>query len=183
MSHDPSPEAKLILVLGGASSGKSAYAESRLLAMAGPDIRPLYLATATAQDREMERRIDRHRERRGGLWETQECSGDLARALRKAGGRAALVDCLTLWLNGLFAQEAPPEDDLHAIDALESVIADYAGPLVIVSNEIGWGVVPVYRSARRFRERHGLLNQRIARVVDEVVLVTAGLPLVLKSNG
>ena len=165
------------LVLGGARSGKSALAE-RLTLSAGAH--PLYIATAEARDDEMRARIADHRTRRDGQgWETREAPLDLAPVLAADPGRPALVDCLTLWLtNHLLA-----EHDLEAeTAALLAALRGRPGPTVLVSNEVGLGIVPDNALARRFRDAAGRLNQRVAQVSDLVVFTAAGLPLVLKGT-
>lgn len=171
----PSHSASVTLVLGGARSGKSAYAEA-LVEAAG---RGLYLATAEAGDAEMAERIRRHRERRGESWVTVEEPLDLAGALRRHAhpGRPILVDCLTLWLSNLMAAGHDVDGEMTA---LADGFATLAGPLVLVSNEVGLGLVPETPLGRAFRDHAGRLNQTIARKADRVVFIAAGLPLILK---
>jgi len=167
----------LTLVLGGAASGKSAFAEN-LIRLSG--LRPVYIATAEVRDDEMAARISRHRDRRGADWCNLEAPRALAAALAdRAAGEAVLVDCLTMWLSNHLLDEA----DLAAEGAaLSDALAACAAPVVAVSNEVGHGVVPGNALARRFREAQGWLNQRIAARAGCVVLVTAGLPLALKGR-
>ena len=166
---------KLTLVLGGTRSGKSAYAESLFEGIETP----LYLATGSAGDDEMSDRIARHRERRGERWKTLEEPIGLAAALLRESrpDQPILVDCLTLWLANLMAGE---RDVGQALDALISILPRLKGPVVMVSNEVGWGIVPDNTLARRFRDHAGDLHQRVAVLADSVVLVAAGLPLTLK---
>jgi adenosylcobinamide kinase / adenosylcobinamide-phosphate guanylyltransferase len=166
---------RLTLVLGGARSGKSRHAESLITASAPPWI---YVATAQALDTEMAERIAHHRARRGARWQTVEAPHDLAGAIDKAPPDAGLlVDCLTLWLTNRMLAEADIEADTAAV---ESALARRRGPIVLVSNEVGSGVVPDNALARRFADLQGRLNQRIAARADRVVLVVAGLPLTVK---
>ena len=167
---------RLTLVLGGVRSGKSAHAEALVLASG---LRPVYLATAQALDGEMTARIAHHRERRGAEWLVVEEPLALPEALDRAAGpeRAVLVDCLTLWLTNVLVAGREPEREA---DRLLDVLAGLGGPAVLVSNEVGWGVVPANALARRFADEAGRLHQRIAAVADSVVLVAAGLPLRLK---
>ncbi len=167
----------LTLVVGGARSGKSAFAERLITASARPR---RYIATAEAWDDEMRDRIARHREDRGAAWTTVEAPLDLAAALAQAHrDEAILVDCATLWLtNHLLA-----DHDLVAESArLVAALAACPAPVVIVSNETGWGIVPDNALARRFRDEQGRLNQRLAAEAALVVTVIAGLPMVLKGQ-
>ena len=168
---------RLTLVLGGARSGKSAYAERLIEALPPPW---LYVATAQAWDDEMRARIAQHRARRPGGWETREAPRDLAGLLAGTEpGRPVLVDCLTLWLTNVLLAEA----DLAAeTAALAEACARHPGPLVLVSNEVGFGIVPDNALARRFRDEAGRLHQRLAALADRVVLTVAGLPLVVKGD-
>ena len=167
----------LTLVIGGARSGKSAFAEQLITGSGRPR---RYIATAEAWDEEMRDRITRHRQDRGTGWITVEAPLDLAAAL--AGARpeeAVLVDCATLWLtNHLLA-----EHDLAAeTTGLLAALTTCPAPIVIVSNETGWGIVPENALARRFRDEQGRLNQRLAAASALVVTVIAGLPMVLKGQ-
>jgi|SRR5580658_8417232 adenosyl cobinamide kinase/adenosyl cobinamide phosphate guanylyltransferase len=167
---------KLTLVLGGARSGKSRYAES-LIAMLPPSW--LYVATAEASDEEMAVRISAHRARRGPDWQTVEAPRHLVAALQKAGATPVLVDCLTLWLANLMLADIDIEvETAH----LERALAAAAAPVVLVANEVGFGIVPDYPLGRKFRDLQGTLNQRLAARADRVVLMVAGLPLALKET-
>jgi adenosylcobinamide kinase/adenosylcobinamide-phosphate guanylyltransferase len=168
---------RLTLVLGGARSGKSRYAERLISSLPPPWI---YLATAQAGDEEMAARIAEHRERRGDGWQTVEAPHDLASALRAAApGRPVLVDCLTLWLSNRMLADADLDQET---DALEQVLRHRDAPVALVANEVGSGIVPDNALARRFRDRQGLLNQRLAACADQVVLLVAGLPLIVKGS-
>ncbi|NWG30200.1 MAG: bifunctional adenosylcobinamide kinase/adenosylcobinamide-phosphate guanylyltransferase [Rhodocyclaceae bacterium] len=162
------------LVLGGARSGKSGYAAQRAEATRLPVV---YLATAQALDEEMRERIAHHRAERPDAWRTVEEPLALAAALAReaAPGRCLLVDCLTLWLSNLLLAGREEE-----IEALIAALPALPGALILVSNEVGWGIVPENALARRFRDEQGRLNQRIAQLADRVTLIAAGLPLVLK---
>ena len=164
------------LILGGARSGKSSYAESLARDFNGPRV---YIATAEAGDSEMAERIAAHRKRRGHGWRTVEEATDLPAALADAAGTGTfiLVDCLTLWISNLLLAE---EDCDAALDALIDTLGKSDGQITIVSNEVGLGIVPDNALARRFRDIAGLANQRVAAACDEVILVTAGLPQKLK---
>jgi adenosylcobinamide kinase / adenosylcobinamide-phosphate guanylyltransferase len=165
----------LTLVLGGARSGKSRYAESLITALPSPWI---YVATAEARDAEMAERIAMHRARRGAGWQMIEAPHDLALALETApAGAPVLVDCLTLWLSNRMLADADVDVE---IGHFEEVLDRRAGTVVLVSNEVGFGIVPDNALARRFRDLQGRLNQRIAARADRVTLVVAGLPLIMK---
>ena len=168
---------RLTLVLGGARSGKSRFAET-LVEASG--LAPVYVATATAGDAEMAARIARHRARRGGRWRTVEEPLALAETLagEAAPGRAVLVDCLTLWLANLMAEGRDIDGEREALLAGLAVLS---GPAVLVSNEVGQGIVPESALARRFRDHAGRLHQDIAAAADAVTLVTAGLAQALKA--
>ena len=174
------PRAKaggLTLVLGGARSGKSRYAESLIEKLPPPWV---YIATAEACDAEMEQRIAAHRARRGDRWQTIEAPHDLAGPISHVSkGSAVLIDCLTLWLSNRLLAEADMD---HEIAALESALAKLSGTVVLVSNEVGSGIVPDKVLARQFRDLQGQLNQRIAVKSDRVVLMVAGLPLTVKGS-
>ncbi len=176
-------------VLGGVRSGKSHFAE-RLVAGGDEDEgrgrrQGLYLATADAAlsdaDPEMRERIRRHRARRGGNWTTLEEPIALVEALRAhaRAERPVLVDCLTLWLANLMAAGRDIESE---ISRLEKSLTNLAGPVVLISNEVGQGVVPDNEMARAFRDHAGILHQRIARLADQVVFMVAGLPHYLKTT-
>ena len=168
--------AKLTLVLGGARSGKSRYAEGLITALPPPWT---YIATAEAGDDEMAARIAGHRARRGTQWHTVEASRALVQALSACGAEPVLVDCLTLWLSNLMLAEA--DIDAETVQ-LEQVLAAARGPRVLVANEVGSGIVPSTALGRRFRDQQGLLNQRIAARAEGVILTVAGLPLALKGT-
>jgi adenosylcobinamide kinase / adenosylcobinamide-phosphate guanylyltransferase len=166
------------LVLGGARSGKSRYAER--LVEAGADS-GAYCATAEAGDAEMAARIAAHRARRGAFWRTVEEPLALASivAAESCSNRPLLVDCLTLWLsNVLLAGRSLDEDSA----ALGAALRLAAGPVVLVANEVGMGLVPETALGREFRDAAGRLNQEVATLADRVVFVAAGLPLVLKGG-
>lgn len=181
MAGSPADETKLLprlsLVVGGARSGKSGLAE-RLVSGSGLGRR--YIATAQAWDDEMRDRIARHRADRGAGWITVEAPLDLVAAL--AGARqdeAVLVDCATLWLsNHLLADHDLAAESRALLAALDAC----AAPVVVVSNEVGWGIVPENALARAFRDAQGRLNQQVAAQAGLVVGVMAGLPMVLKGR-
>jgi adenosylcobinamide kinase / adenosylcobinamide-phosphate guanylyltransferase len=168
--------AKLTFVIGGARSGKSRYAENVIAALPPPWC---YVATAEAGDDEMAERIKTHRLRRGTHWQTIEAPRDVAAALGSCGTKPALLDCLTLWLSNLILANS----DIDAeIAQLETAVANVSAPVVMVANEVGFGIVPETSLGRRFRDWQGVLNQRIAARADRVALVVAGLPLAIKGS-
>ncbi|MCP8940863.1 bifunctional adenosylcobinamide kinase/adenosylcobinamide-phosphate guanylyltransferase [Alsobacter sp. SYSU M60028] len=169
---DPLP--RLTLVLGGARSGKSRHAESLVAALPPPW---LYVATAQAFDDEMRERIALHRARRGEGWETVEAPLDLPAALDAAAGRPVLVDCLTLWLTNLLLAE---RDTASAADELARALERAGAPVVLVSSEVGLGIVPENALARRFRDEVGRLHQALAARAGRVLFMVAGLPLTVK---
>ncbi|MGY3610334.1 MULTISPECIES: bifunctional adenosylcobinamide kinase/adenosylcobinamide-phosphate guanylyltransferase [unclassified Bradyrhizobium] len=165
----------IVLITGGARSGKSRRAEARAHTYPG---RPVYIATAEALDAEMEERIARHRARRGDDWIEREAPLDLVQALNKTdGGGARLVDCLTLWLSNLLHAGRNWSDDAAL---LTDALGWQQSSVVLVTNEVGLGIVPDNALARVFRDAAGLLNQQVAAVADEVEFVVAGLPMKVK---
>jgi adenosylcobinamide kinase/adenosylcobinamide-phosphate guanylyltransferase len=192
MSNEP--VRRLILILGGARSGKSAYAEALAASVAGQ--RPiLYLATATSSDDEMRTRILAHQEARPAHWRTVEAPLDpaspLKRALAKVDAPVVLLDCVTLLVANLLLEGAPHEgaviDDIdfvagearvaHALDALLALYERSHFTLIVVSNEVGMGVVPAYPLGRAYRDTLGRANTRLARAADATLLMIAGLPV------
>ena len=165
-----------LFVLGGARSGKSRYAQERVESLPGSLV---YIATAEPLDAEMAERIARHVSDRGERWHTIEAPLDLPRAIADAArtGDAILIDCLTLWLSNLIGADIALD---RAFQELALAIDACDRPLTLIANEVGLGIVPDNPLARRFRDEAGRLNQRIARVADEVVFVAAGLPLRMK---
>ncbi len=170
------------LVLGGVRSGKSAYAENLIESHVEDEGSGIYLATATAgDDDEMAERIRRHQARRGRAWTTVEEPLDLIGALKAHGSpwRPVLVDCLTLWLSNLFHAGRQPGPE---ISALATGLLTVAGPVVLVSGEVGGGIVPDNALARAYMDAAGEMNQAVAAAADRVVLVTAGLPREIKAR-
>ena len=177
----------LTFVLGGARSGKSVHAEQ----LASDSALPVtYIATArVSDDAEFSARIAHHRERRPAHWRLHEAGVDLAGAVSQvdAPGHCILIDCLTLWLANLLC---PPEGDGLPIDryhahfaAFEAALVNAKGKLIVVSNEIGLGVVPLGAATRLYVDELGRLNQRIAALSTRVTMMVAGLPLALKTAG
>ena len=169
--------AQITLVLGGARSGKTAFAE-RLVVETG--LEPVYVATGQAHDDEMAARIARHQSDRGPAWQTVEAPLDLAGTLRReaATDRFLLVDCLTLWVTNLMMAAREVEAECAALGA--ALEAGLGGPVILVSNEVGLGIVPDNAMARAFRDHAGRLHQTIAALAGTVYFVAAGLPLTMK---
>lgn len=164
-----------LLITGGARSGKSSFAEKRTLSYGTP---VLYIATAQAFDEEMENRIQLHQQRRGDEWRTISEPLAIANILTSLDRQGAcLVDCLTLWLSNLIFAE---EDISKATSSLIEAIAARRDPVILVTNEVGGGIVPENALARRFRDEAGRLNQIVAEAVDEVYTCISGIPLKLK---
>lgn len=177
MDLSPPFPPKRDFVLGGARSGKTGVALSRAEASG---LMPVMVATAQAFDAEMEARIAAHRAERDGRWGLIEEPLALARVLGEASApdRVLVVDCLTLWLsNTLFAGS----DVEGAIETLAEAFAAVSGPVIVVSNEVGLGIVPENALARRFRDLQGRLNRSVAAVADRVTLVVAGLEVAVKT--
>ena len=171
------PRSGVILVLGGARSGKSAFAEK--LAEAHPAC--VYLATAECVDDEMSRRIEAHRARRGNRWRTAEVPLDLPEAIRceSAPEVCLLADCITVWLGNVVHHGRSVD---AARTAMLDALAGVSGPVVLVANEVGLGIVPDNEMARAFRDHAGRLNQAVAEIAGSVYFVAAGLPVTLKSE-
>jgi adenosylcobinamide kinase/adenosylcobinamide-phosphate guanylyltransferase len=165
-----------VFILGGARSGKSRFAEELAKNSSG---RLHYIATGRAWDDEMRDRIDHHQARRGEEWTTHEAPVDVVAVLDRLDDpeNVILIDCLTLWLTNLMMENADMET---AFAALEAAIASTKAKLILVSNEVGLGIVPENRMAREFRDHAGRLHQRIAALAGEVYFVAAGLPLKMK---
>ena len=168
---------RLTLVLGGAASGKSAFAENLVLRA---DLAPVYIATAQVFDDEMAAKITRHRDIRSERWTTIEEQLDVAGALGHCGSdQAVLIDCATLWLTNVILGDRDIAADMaDLLDALRNCPA----PVVIVSNEVGQGIVPDNALARQFRDLAGMTHQRVAAAVDRVVARSAGQPVVALST-
>jgi adenosylcobinamide kinase/adenosylcobinamide-phosphate guanylyltransferase len=165
------------LVTGGAKSGKSRFAEALVTRQNRPRI---YIATAEAWDDEMRARIEAHRADRGAGWTTIEAPHDLVGALAQVDpATVVLVDCVTLWLSNLMLAEADMEAEMSA---LLHALASCPAPVIVVTNEVGWSIVPENALARRFRDLQGQLNQKLAQQSDRVIVVIAGLPFALKGT-
>lgn len=169
-------QARTTLVLGGARSGKSRHAQA-LAEHIAPN--RVFIATAQAFDAEMRERIARHQADRDASWLTVEAPIDLAEAIFQHQDESGvlLVDCLTLWLSNLLLADRDVEP---AADALVAAVRESTVPVILVSNEVGYGIVPDNALARRFRDAAGQLNQRLSAICDATVLVVAGNPITIK---
>jgi adenosylcobinamide kinase/adenosylcobinamide-phosphate guanylyltransferase len=168
------------LITGGARSGKSRLA----LRLALRHTKRAFIATALALDDEMKDRIARHRAERGGSFTTIEEPTDLAAAIRAlpAGTEVALIDCLTLWLGNLQHRGAPGFPDCREVKEFLAVLRDPPCNLIVVTNEVGLGIVPDNALAREFRDAAGFLNQKVAELAHQVLLTVSGIPLTLKGE-
>ena len=166
-----------ILVLGGARSGKSAYAEDLALTLSE---KPIYLATGRAWDDEMVARISKHKDRRSHQWISIEEPIEVFRTLKDHSdtNTTLLLDCLTLWVTKLMLEERDVEQEFQVFEA---AVRAFKGNLILVSNEVGMGIVPENKMAREFRDYVGDLHKRIADIANEVYLVVAGIPVTVKN--
>ncbi len=170
----------MVFVTGGARSGKSTFAQN--LGESRPG-RRLFIATAEAFDEEMERRIKIHREQRGDRWDTCEEAIDLGGVIGSARGEyeTILIDCLTVWMSNLMHRYEGRDKELSRMtDAFFQALEPFPGVAIVVSNEVGMGIVPDNRLAREYRDLLGFLNQRAARIADEVYLLCSGIPVKVK---
>lgn len=173
---------KLSLILGGARSGKSAYAEK--LAFSS-QLQVTYIATAQVYDDEFGQRVQHHKERRPSHWKTVEVPHRLAETLQQhaAPNHCLIIDCLTLWLAQCICPECAPPDGVDWVLQRQQLLATLVtlpGTIIMVSNEVGMGIVPLGKINRQFQDEAGRLNQAVAAICDEVVFIAAGLPLKLK---
>jgi adenosylcobinamide kinase/adenosylcobinamide-phosphate guanylyltransferase len=178
---NPVNEFRLALILGGTRSGKSGFALEMAKNFSTPR---LYLATAEAGDEEMAARIAQHRQDRGEGWDTIEVPLELTGAIATAQGRyqVILADCLTLWLSNWLIRGGNRADLKSVCLDLVNILKKTDTPTILVSNEVGWGIVPEHPLAREFRDWVGWLHQLLAAAADLVVLMVAGLPLTVKSS-
>jgi adenosylcobinamide kinase/adenosylcobinamide-phosphate guanylyltransferase len=189
---------KLTLILGGARSGKSTFAEKRAKELGGDSV--LYVATSETKDEEMQQRVEKHRSERPPAWETVEAPRNVAQALRQvgSGAKVILLDCITFLVANHLLEAAGPEDDpfdnpsadpfdaqieadvVAEVEALAAYVAESDIEMLVVSNEVGLGVVPPYELGRAYRDILGRANQILARHADEVLLLVAGIPMKVK---
>ncbi|MDR2018209.1 MAG: bifunctional adenosylcobinamide kinase/adenosylcobinamide-phosphate guanylyltransferase [Syntrophobacterales bacterium] len=170
---------KITFILGGARSGKSTYALGEANLLKG---RKAFIATAEALDREMERRIARHKAERGPEWDTFEEPIDIKSVLKGIGNKypVILIDCITLWVSNLLHKELSLKEEFESL--VKALLRCSDADVYLVSNEVGMGVVPEYPLGRVYRDQLGLLNKMIASVADRVILMTAGIPVTIKGE-
>jgi len=170
---------RIYFITGGARSGKSAFAEKLASGLTG---KRAYLATAQALDPEMAARIEKHRNDRGGAWDTYEEPLAVAELLKKLSGRydVVLLDCLTLWLSNIMAHTDGDGVVSSREHELVMAIRGFGGACIVVSNEVGLGIVPDNPLARKFRDFAGMLNQKVASAADEVYFTASGIPMKIK---
>ena len=172
---------KLIFITGGARSGKSRFAQKLVENMEGKKV---FIATAQPLDEEMRKRIEKHKKERPLKWDTFEEPQLLCSAIKKCNGKydVILIDCLTMWISNLLTQYHSNEKEvLEEVNTLANSFENITSTVLIVSNEVGFGIVPADSLSRLFRDIAGFANQKIASQADEAYLVTAGLPLNLKT--
>ena len=170
----------MTLVLGGVRSGKSRYAQLEAARFS----RVTFVATARRSDLEMRRKITAHRRERPAGWKTVEVSAALDTVIRREGQQAEVlvIDCLTTYCGGLLSRSRSESNRCGYVEALVDAIRATPASVFIVSNEVGSGVVPAFKSGRLFRDLLGEMNQAIARVADRVVLLVAGVPVAIKGS-
>ncbi len=170
-----------VFVIGGCRSGKSRHA--LVLAEDRLGSKNCFVATCVPYDEEMKDRVRRHQEERGGKWRSVEAPLALPEAIDRQGGTAdvIVIDCLTLWMNNLIMDERTDEEVLNQVEQLECALSKTRCPVFMVSNEVGTGIVPENKLARRFRDLAGFTNQRMAECADQVIWMVAGIPVKIKS--
>ncbi|MFO7886587.1 MAG: bifunctional adenosylcobinamide kinase/adenosylcobinamide-phosphate guanylyltransferase [Desulfobacteraceae bacterium] len=175
-------ENKTTLIIGGCRSGKSRHA----LDMANqiPGTKKIFIATSVPSDPEMEKRVMKHKQDRGDLWKTAEVPLEIAKAVSRMSKKAdvILVDCLTLWVSNLLAEGHGEEEIFQACNEFIQVLETALCPVILVSNEVGSGIVPENEIARQFRDITGFVNQQVAASVTSVIWSVAGIPVVIKKG-
>lgn len=173
---------KSIFVIGGCRSGKSSHALA--LAERRPGNRKIFMATCVPRDSEMQDRVARHQRERGSLWETLEIPVRIADAIgrRSADADVILVDCLTLWISNLMLDHRGMDEIIGHVDLLARSVEAARCPVILVSNEVGAGIVPENDLARFFRDAVGFANQRIADCCNRVIWMVAGIPVAVKQD-
>jgi adenosylcobinamide kinase/adenosylcobinamide-phosphate guanylyltransferase len=171
---------KTVFVLGGCRSGKSGYALETAQQFSGAD--KIFIATCIPYDDEMKQRVARHQEERSRTWKTVEAPIHLAAAIAETGQEAGviLVDCLTLWINNLLMEKQNSEQILDQVQGLTKAVEAAACPIILVSNEVGTGIVPENKLARLYRDLIGSANQAVAECADQVIWMVAGIPVTIK---
>lgn len=169
-----------VLILGGCRSGKSRFALEKANSYQG--YQKIFLATSSAYDEEMALRITRHQAERGTDWETIECPVDLPQRLESLDlvHSLLLVDCLTMWVNNLIMEDMLEDNIIYKFKLLKNVIQHIQCPIILISNEVGMGIVPENKLVREYRDYLGLLNQNISSCVGHVLFMVAGIPMTVK---
>lgn len=173
---------EIVLITGGCRSGKTRYALDQTRKHYG--IKRVYIATCVPGDEEMHKRVDRHKLERGDRWETVEAPVRLGKAVLQQSRKAdvLIVDCLTLWIANLLAESEDTERLTGFVERLTGALNEALCPVIVVSNEVGSGIVPENRLARLFRDVAGFANQRVAAVADRVIWMVAGIPVLIKEK-
>ena len=169
-----------VFVLGGCRSGKSSYALETAQKFSGN--KKVFIATCVPRDDEMQLRVARHQQERSRHWHTVEAPLHLSEAIVEAGGKASvlIVDCLTLWVNNLLMENYDSEQILDQVQSLTRAVSSVTCPVILVSNEVGTGIVPENKLARLYRDLVGSTNQAVAECVDQVIWTVAGIPVTIK---
>ena len=169
-----------VFVLGGCRSGKSSYALEAAQKFSGN--KKVFIATCVPRDDEMQLRVARHQQERSRHWHTVEAPLHLSEAIVEAGGKASvlIVDCLTLWVNNLLMENYDSEQILDQVQSLTRAVSSVTCPVILVSNEVGTGIVPENKLARLYRDLVGSTNQAVAECVDQVIWTVAGIPVTIK---
>ncbi len=172
-----------VLFIGGCRSGKSSYALDKANRLIGDQ--KVYIATSVPTDSEMAERVERHRFERGKSWRTEEEPININERINNVGNSASvvIVDCLTLWTSNLLLDGRDESGIMTAVDLLIESLHNCPCPVYLVSNEVGHGIVPGNSLSRQFRDMAGLVNQRLAKVVDQVIYIVAGIPIQIKPAG
>ena len=181
----PSKKSNITLVLGGCRSGKSSHALKLANTLADTDGRKkIFMATSVPTDTEMEKRVFNHQQERGDEWFTAEVPVDLPDQIKAYGSESVviLVDCLTLWVSNLLFHAYDDEALFNITEKLQTTLQTISSPVILVSNEVGMGIVPENALARKFRDMAGYVNQKIAQTADQVIFTTAGIPWTVKSS-
>ncbi|MEA1969724.1 MAG: bifunctional adenosylcobinamide kinase/adenosylcobinamide-phosphate guanylyltransferase [Thermodesulfobacteriota bacterium] len=174
---------KTTLIIGGCRSGKSSHALEIANHITGS--KKIFIATSVPTDHEMEKRVTKHKTERGESWQTAEVPVKISEKIEKLSKQAdvILVDCLTLWVSNLLFNNFKEDEIFQRVEVLRKSLENSACPVILVSNEVGAGIVPENKLARQFRDIAGFVNQKIAATVDSVIWTVAGIPVTIKGKG